>query len=53
MFEESTKLRLPITDNPYDTDTLQTTTTKVPANTEPMLDSIFDDEDASNSTNQN
>ena len=36
-----------------DTSTLQTTTTGAPVDTEPMLDSIFDDEDASTSTNQN
>ena len=52
MFEESNKLKLPRTYNPDDTATLQTTTTEFPANTEPMLDSIFDDEDASTSTNQ-
>ena len=52
IFEESTELKLPRTANPDDTATLQTTTTEVPANTEPMIDSIFDDEDASTSTNQ-
>ena len=31
MFEESTKLKLPRTANPDDTDTLQTTTTELPA----------------------
>ena len=36
-----------------DTSTLQTTTTGAPVDTEPMLDSIFDDEDASTSNNQN
>ena len=53
MFEKSTKLKLPRTDTHDDEATLQTTTTEVPANTEPMLDYIFDDEDASTSTNQN
>ena len=52
MFEDSTKLKWPRTANPDDTSTLQTTTTEVPANTEPMLDYIFDDEYASTSTNQ-
>ena len=53
MFEESTKLKLPRTANPGDIATLQNNTTAFPANIEPMLDSIFDDEDASTSTNQN
>ena len=53
MFEESTKLKLPIKANPDDTDTLQTTTTEVPANTKPILDYICDYEDASIYTNQN
>ena len=53
MFEESTKLKPPITANPDDAATIQTTNTEVPANTKPMLDSICDDEDASTSTNQN
>ena len=43
MFEESTKLKLTITSNPDDTDTIQNTTTEVPPNTEPMLDYIFDE----------
>ena len=53
MFEELTKLKLPRTANPDDTATLQTTNNEVLANTEPMLDYIFDDEDASTSINQN
>ena len=53
MFEESTKLKLPRTANPDDTTTIQTTTTEVPTNTEPIIDYIFDDEDANTSTNQN
>ena len=53
MFEDSTKLKLPRTANSDDTYTLQTTTTEVSDNTEPRLDSIFDDENASTSTNQN
>ena len=53
MFEESTKLKISITDNPDDTAILKTTTTEVPTNTETMLDSIFDDEYASTSTDQN
>ena len=53
MFEDSTKFKLPRTDNPDDTVTLQNTTTEVPDNTEPILESIFDYEDTSTSTNQN
>ena len=52
MFEQSTKLKLPRTSNPDDTATLQNTITEVPANTEPILDYIFDDEDSRTSTNQ-
>ena len=43
----------PRTDNTEDTATLQTTNTEVPANTETMLDYIFDDEYANTYTNQN
>ena len=46
-------MKLPRTANPDDVDTLQTTTTDVPDNTEPMLDYIFDDEYASTYTTQN
>ena len=53
MFEESTKLKLPITANPENTATIRTTTTEIIANNEPIIDSIFDDEDASNSTDKN
>ena len=52
VFEQSTKLKLTITYNPYDIATIQTTTNEVPANTETMIDSIFYDEDVSTSTNQ-
>ena len=53
MLEESTKLKPPRKPNPDDTATLQTTTTKVPSNTKPMLDYICDDEDTITYTNQN
>ena len=43
----------PRTDNTEDTAILQTTNTEVPANTETMLDYIFDDEYANTYTNQN
>ena len=53
MFEKSTKFKLSIVANTYDIATLQTTTNEVRANTETMIDSIFDDKYASTSTNQN
>ena len=46
-------MKLPRTDNPDDKATLQTTTTEIPANTEHTIDSIFDDEYESTSTDQN
>ena len=52
MFEESTKLKIPRTDNPDDTATIQNITNEVPANNETMIDSIFYNEDASTYTNQ-
>ena len=45
-------MKVPGTSNPDDTATVQTHTTEVPASTEPVLDSIFDDEDAITYTNQ-
>ena len=45
-------MKLPITANPDDTATIQTTNTEVPTITEPMLDYIVDDDDASNSTKE-
>ena len=52
MFEDSTKFKLPRTDNLDDTAKLQTNITEVSDNTKPMLDSICDDEDANNSTSK-
>ena len=46
-------MKLPRTANPGDIATLQNNTTEFPANIEPMLDSIFDDEDASTYTDKN
>ena len=53
MFGQSIKLKPPRADNTNYKGTLKNNTTEFPANTEPMLDYIFDDEYASTSTNQN